>query len=397
MNQDRWRLPEGIDELLPDAALALELLRRRVVDLYLGWGYELVAPPFIEYLESLLVGTGHEFDLQTFKLTDQLTGRTMGVRADMTPQVARIDAHRLRRDTPSRLCYMGTVLRTLPDGFAGGRSPLQLGAELYGHSGAESDAEVAALMVETLALAGIESPFVDLGHVGIFSALAAQAGLSATEEATLFEMLQRKSRPEIELFLRELELDAELRRMLALLAELNGDREVLERARVELAAAGEAVHAALAYLARVADLLLARGVSAELHFDLAELRGYHYHTGVVFAAYVPDCGQEIARGGRYDDIGRAFGRARPATGFSTDLKMLSSLREARADPAAAPPRGVFVPADAAPSGLWDEIARLRAAGERVICELPGQRGDARASGCDRRLVYRDKHWTLADV
>jgi len=140
MNQDRWRLPEGIDELLPDAALALELLRRRVVDLYLGWGYELVAPPFIEYLESLLVGTGHEFDLQTFKLTDQLTGRTMGVRADMTPQVARIDAHRLRRDTPSRLCYMGTVLRTLPDGFAGGRSPLQLGAELYGHSGAESEA-----------------------------------------------------------------------------------------------------------------------------------------------------------------------------------------------------------------------------------------------------------------
>jgi len=396
MNQDRWRLPEGIDELLPDAALALELLRRRVVDLYLGWGYELVAPPFIEYLESLLVGTGHEFDLQTFKLTDQLTGRTMGVRADMTPQVARIDAHRLRRDTPSRLCYMGTVLRTLPDGFAAGRSPLQLGAELYGHAGAESDAEVAALMVETLALGGIETPFVDLGHVGIFRALAALAGLSAVEEATLFEMLQRKSRPEIELFLAELELDAEPRRMLALLAELNGGREVLERARVELAAAGEAVYTALAYLARVADLLVARGVTAELHFDLAELRGYHYHTGVVFAAYIPGRGQEVARGGRYDDIGRAFGRARPATGFSTDLKMLNSLSEARAASPAAP-NGVFVPADAAPDGLWDEIARLRGAGERVICELPGQRGDAAASGCDRRLVYRNNHWILADV
>jgi ATP phosphoribosyltransferase regulatory subunit len=315
----------------------------------------------------------------------------MGVRADMTPQVARIEAHRLRQASPTRLCYTGTVLRTRPDGFAGGRSPLQLGAELYGNSAPESDAEIVALLVETLALAGVSDVFLDLGHVGIYRGLARQAGLTEREEAQLFEMLQRKSRPEIELFLAELDIPDEPRRMLSVLPELNGGSEVLARARRELSAASDAVKQAMDYLQRLSELLAARGIDLPLHFDLAELRGYHYHSGIVFAAYAAGKGQEIARGGRYDDIGRAFGRARPATGFSTDLKTLIALRPAAGERSTG---GVFVPADSPQDGLWDEIARLRAQGERVVCELPGQRGGATEARCDRVLRNQDNSWTL---
>ncbi len=388
---DRWLLPEGIEELLPPQARRLETLRRRLLDLYASWGYAQVMPPFIEYLESLLVGSGSDLDLETFKLTDQLTGRLMGVRADMTQQVARIDAHRLQRAAPTRLCYLGTVLRTRPGGPGGSRSPLQVGAELYGHAGVESDAEVVALMLETLEACGIGDVHLDLGHVGIFRALAAAAGLDATGEAELFEMLQRKARAELESALADLAPDHAAR--LLALVDLNGGDEVLDAARTQLDGAGDAVDAALDSLAAVVAVLRRERPDLVLHFDLAELRGYRYHTGVVFAALVPGHGEAIARGGRYDDLGRYFGRARPATGFSADLRTLLHLGDAEAT--ASPDSGIFAPANAEPL-LCTRIRELRAAGERVVRALPGQAGGAAEMGCDRELVRLGQEWVVRE-
>lgn len=395
-DKDRWLLPEGIEELLPEAAARLEQLRRALLDLYSSWGYELVMPPFIEYLESLLTGTGGDLDLQTFKLTDQLTGRLMGVRADMTPQAARIDVHQLKRDVPVRLCYLGTVLHTRPDGFAGSRSPLQVGAELYGHAGIESDVEVLCLMLETLALTGVRQVHVDLGHVGIFRALARQARLDPGQEASLFDALQRKALPEIRERLGQYSIAPDAGRMLLELAQLNGGDEVLAGAAGALRGASDQALAALENLRLVATALRRRVPGLPLYFDLAELRGYRYQTGVVFAAFVPGYGQEIARGGRYDDIGRVFGRARPATGFSTDLKTLMALGDGSAG-APVTAGGIFAPwsDDAA---LQAMIRELRLQGERVIWCLPGQTGCARQMGCDRVLVQRAGAWqvTAAD-
>lgn len=389
---DRWLLPEGIVELLPAQAQQLEQLRRRLLDSFDAWGYELVMPPLIEYLESLQVGTGNDLDLQTFKLTDQLTGRLMGVRADMTPQVARIDAHVLKRDLPTRLCYIGPVLHTRPSGFERSRAPLQVGAELYGHAGIESDVEILRLMVETLKQAGVENIHIDLGHVGIYRELVKEAGLSAEQEVTLFEALQRKAKPEIDACLAQWSVGQPLRRRLAGLVELNGDRAVLAQANEVFGGAGIGVKAALENLTRIAAMAERHIGDLPLYFDLAELRGYRYQTGVVFAAFVPGHGQEIARGGRYDDIGKAFGRARPATGFSSDLKTLVSLSRKH------PPQtaGIFAPAleDAA---LDAKIAALRARGERVVAMLPGQTGEAGDFGCDRLLRQGDKGWEVVPV
>ncbi|MGD8497350.1 MAG: ATP phosphoribosyltransferase regulatory subunit [Chromatiales bacterium] len=390
---DRWLLPEGIDEALPAEAERLEAYRRRLIDLYHAWGYELVMPPFIDYLDSLLTGTGHDLDLKTFKLTDQLSGRLLGLRADMTPQVARIDAHRMRPEGANRLCYLGTVLHTRPDGFASTRAPLQVGAELYGHAGPDSDLEIIRLTLETLRVCGIESVYMDLGHVGIYRALIDQAGLTADQQGELFDMLQRKALPEIEAHVGSLGLGADLESMLLALSELNGGDEVLESARRVLEPAGEPVRLALDYLADLADRVRLYYPQVSLHFDLAELRGYHYHTGLLFAAYVPGEGQEIARGGRYDEIGAVFGRARPATGFSTDLKTLVRLS---AEPWEAASRAIWAPAEA-DAGLEAEIARLRAAGERVIQALAGEQLDPRGQGCDRRLVRRGEGWQIEGV
>ena len=388
MHNDRWLLPEGIEEILPPQAAQLEQTLRRLLDLYQGWGYELVMPPFIEFLDSLLIATGQDLDLHTFKLTDQLTGRLMGLRSDMTPQVARIDAHCLKRQVPTRLCYMGTVLRTVPATHGGNRSPMQVGVELYGHAGVESDIEVLRLMVQTLHSAGIEHVYLDLGHVGIFRNLASQASLSEAVEAQFFDALQRKAKPEIDALLATLDLDEAERMMLATLADLHGDRTVLDTARRQLAVAGDAVADCLTTLERIADAV-AGLEHVSLHFDLAELRGYHYHTGVVFAAFVPGQGQAIAQGGRYDDIGKAFGVARPATGFSTDLKNVL----AQVPGVAPPPRGIFAPSGEQPE-LFAQIASLRQAGERVIQALPGQQGDAAAMGCDRKLSQEQGQWVV---
>ena len=386
---DRWLLPEGIEEVLPKEAKRLEQLRRTLLDTYETWGYDLVIPPFIEYLESLLTGTGNDLDLQTFKLTDQLTGRLMGIRADMTPQVARIDAHQLNRETPTRLCYIGTVLHTRTDGFAGSRSPLQVGAELYGHAGIESDVEVITLMLETLALSGVEMPFVDLGHVGIYRELVKQSGLSEDQEATLFDCLQRKANTEIAIYLSEWNLDKNLSTAIAALTRLNGDKSILAEAKSILSKAGKGVANALTELTNISELLQQRVPNLKVNFDLAELRGYHYHTGMVFAAYVAGRGQAVAQGGRYDDIGEVFGRARPATGFSTDLKTLLSLSTHKNNQLAA----IFAPADNDPE-LQKVILDLRQKGEKVVCGLPNQTGNAKDMGCDRELVKDGSGWKV---
>jgi ATP phosphoribosyltransferase regulatory subunit len=388
--KNRWLLPEGIEELLPEPAARLEQLRRELLDLYRGWGYQLIIPPFVDYLDSLLTGSGHDLDLQTFKLIDQMSGRLLGLRADMTPQAARIDAHGLKREAPSRLCYLGTVLHTRPDGFAGSRSPMQVGAELFGHAGAESDVEILQLMVATLGLTGIDDVFIDLGHVGIYRGLARDASLDAEQEAFLFDALQRKAIPEINEFLGTLELSTAQRERLAGLATLNGDRDVLPRARELLTGSSNSVIDALDDLEQIADLAARRLPDISLHFDLAELRGYQYQTGVVFAAFVADRGQEIARGGRYDDIGKVFGVARPATGFSTDLRSLMELGN-RQWPAL--PGGILAPAED-DAALTETIATLRAGGEIVVRQLHGQAGNVAETGCDRVLRWDGSQWVV---
>lgn len=393
-NTNRWLLPDGIDEFLPPQAEALEHLRRDLLDMFFSWGYELVIPPLIEYLESLLVGTGNDLDLETFKLIDQATGRLMGLRADITPQAARIDAHRLNRDSPVRLCYLDPVVHTRRNGFASSRNPIQVGAELYGHAGIESDIEMLRLMVRTLRVAGLDLFHIDLGHVGIFRALAADAGLDDEQEAILFDALQRKARPEIEAFLGSLAIGDRQRRRLIALVDLNGGDGVLDEARSLLKGAGTAVETALDSLQQMAEAAQCQLATINLHFDLAELRGYRYQSGVVFAAFVPGHGWEIARGGRYDEIGHFFGRTRPATGFSTDLKTLLALSPAAASP---PRKAILSPPWTGDDELRNLIRRLRKQGERVIYTLPGQEGDPGAMGCDRIIEHRDGGWTVVGI
>lgn len=377
----------------PLQAERLEKMRRSLLDQFHSWGYQLVLTPFIEYVESLLVGTGNEMDLQTFKIVDQISGRMLGIRADMTPQVARIDSCRLKQDVPTRLCYMGTVLHTRPQGFDGNRSPLQLGAELYGHAGAESDAEILNLMVATIEGAGIQGAHIDLGHVGIFRTLMREIGFSHDQEMELFDALQCKDIPGIDGFLDAHKVSGAQHDMLVALPQLNGDHRVLSEARKVLSAAGKDVAAAIDNLERIAELAQQRMANIPLNFDIAELRGYQYQTGAVFAAYVPGHGQEVARGGRYDEIGAAFGRARPATGFSADLKTLQLLSEQSHSPAL----GILANVDFNDAACLSKLAAIRESGERVVEQLPGQVSDPEQQQCDRQLVKQGDDWVVEKI
>jgi len=386
--KQHWILPEGIDEILPVQAARFESMRRLLLDMYATWGYELVIPPTIDFIESLLTGTGHDLDLQTFKLVDQISGRTLGLRADMTPQVARIDAHQLQREVPTRLCYIGTVLRTRPESIGDSRSPLQVGAELYGHAGVESEVEIIGLMLQTFSVLDVNDIYLDIGNVDIYRGLAKQAGLSEEVEGQLFDMLQRKAITEINELLDSLDLDDGMKTMLSGLSSLNGGKEVFIKAKILLADADAAVIDAIDYLEQTAELMWQRFGDIKVHFDLSELQGYHYKTGVVFAAFVPQLGQAIARGGRYDDIGKVFGRARAATGFSTDLKVLNQLSKKQFAAA----EKIFAPS-VDDQHLKEKIAGLRAEGRVVIEQLPGQDTDADAMGCDKNLRLVDGQWT----
>jgi len=391
-NNNRWLLPEGIDEVLPPQAHQLDAFCRKLIDLYSSWGYQLVKPTLIEYLDSLLTGTGGDLDLRTFKLTDQLTGKMMGVRADMTPQVARIDVHILKRTTPTRLCYLGPVLHTRPESHGETRIPLQVGAELYGHAGIESDAEILSLMLRTLNVLEIRNIHVDLGHIGIYRGLADTLDISKQQGSLLFDTLQRKAATELKEEIDDWSIPTHVADMLLYLMDLNGGIEVLDEARNKLAKAGKSVLQCIDELQKVAELYMQHSQATSLYFELAELRGYHYHAGLVFAAYIPGHGQEIARGGRYDDVGHAFGRPRPAVGFSTDIKALFNL-VSRPDIG---PKGIFAPVSELP-GLIEQVESLRQEGNIVIYQLPGQMGGAKEMDCDRELVLEGRTWKVKRI
>ncbi|MGB1560739.1 MAG: ATP phosphoribosyltransferase regulatory subunit [Sinimarinibacterium flocculans] len=325
MLDEQWMLPEGVDETLPPLAWQMEALRRKLLDHYRKRGYELILPPLIEHLDTLLTGTAQGLERQTFKLTDPASGRLLGLRADMTPQAARIAARRYGDRPTVRLCYLGSVLRTEPDNLGGPRSPRQVGCELFGVPGIAGDLEVLELLRSTLRLAGVRRLHLDLGHVGIYRALTARVGLDADDESALFDILQRKSHPDLADFARARGLRPRQATAISQLMDLNGDVSIVARARELLKVGGEAVAEALDLLQRVVDELGRVAPRLDIHVDLAELRGYRYHTGIVFAAFVPGHGREIARGGRYDGVGAAFGAARPATGFSADLNELLRL------------------------------------------------------------------------
>lgn len=385
---DRWLLPDGVEDILPPTASRIEALRRDLLDRWQRWGYELISPPMIEYLESLLTGTGNDLDLQTFKLTDQLTGRLMGVRADMTPQAARIDAHGLRRAGVTRLCYAGHVLHTRPFSMTSGRSPLQAGCELFGSSVLAADEEIISLMLESLAAAGASRVHLDLSHVAIYQELAAAAGLTAEREAAVFDAVRRKSIPELHELLGDQPPGSAGAQLLAL-APLVGGRETLTQAKQILVNASTRVETALAELAQIAECVTARFPEVDLGFDFCELRGYNYHTGLVFAAYAPGAEQALAQGGRYDAIGEDFGRARPATGFSADLRRLVRMPDA-VDLSSG--GAVF-----APVGDDPELrARVQALREKhtVIQALPGEKAETAMARCDRQLVLRGKEWIV---
>lgn len=379
-----WLLPEYIADALPQEAMQIERLRRKVLDLFRVHGYELVMPPLLEYLESLLTGSGSDLKLRTFKLVDQLSGRTLGVRADMTPQVARIDAHLLNRQGVTRLCYCDSVLHTLPASQAASREPIQLGAELYGYAGIEADLEAIRLLADALAAAGTPASRIDIGHVGVFRSLVHAAALDLEIEARILQLLQVKDVPG----LRECcnEIAEPYRSAFLRLPELYGGVDFLETAAHQLPAIPEITDA-------LASLKALRRAMPDLplSFDLADLRGYHYHNGVVFAAYYPGFPSAIARGGRYDGVGKDFGRARPATGFSMDLREIARLAVVREGTGA-----ILSPYSAINPELAAVVAELRQRGEVVVELLPGEVLNE-GPECNRRLINCDGQWIIQAI
>jgi ATP phosphoribosyltransferase regulatory subunit len=378
-----WLLPENIEDILPPEAQRVERLRAKLLELFRVHGYELVIPPLLEYLESLLTGTGHDLDLRTFKLVDQISGRTMGLRADITPQVARIDAHLLNRKGVTRLCYAGSVLHTRPRGLNTTREPLQIGAEIYGHAGIESDLEAQQLLGKALAACGIRNARLDVGHVAVFRSICRHGGVGADLESELHDALEAKDLPALRAVTRR--LPAATRAALLVLPELYGDGAVLNRA-VRVLPKYPGIGAALRDLG-----VLMRNSGLPVSVDLADLRGYHYHSGVVFAAYAPGVANAVALGGRYDEVGKAFGRARSATGFSMDLREV-----ARAAPPEVNVRGIRAPWSSDPK-LVAAIEKLRAAGKLVVVDLPGHAATRGQLGCDREFAKRSGKWVVKKI
>ena len=382
---DRWLLPDGVEDMLPSQAKKLEEVRRRLLDLFSTWGYDYVIPPMIEYLESLLTGTGGDLDLKTFKVVDFLTGRTMGVRADITPQVARIDAHSLNRDGVARLCYAGTVVQAQTDSMLASRTPLSVGAELFGDSTSKADTEIVSLMVESLKSLGFDAVHVDLGDVDIFRQLMLSFKLNADQQELLFEAVQRKSVAEISSHCATFCLSEADSLLLTQLPGLTGNDSVLESAR-SLFKAHKGIVASIDNLQQVADTIAGRFTDLDIYFDLSELRGYAYHTGIVFAAYVDGSRSVVAKGGRYDRIGDVFGReARGATGFSIDVRSLTEKvmfpEESR--------KCIWIPE--VPTGeedsLWQQIQQLRVEGYIVV-------ESGQPDGFDHHLDFQDGQWQL---
>jgi len=379
-----WVLPDHIADVLPSEARHIEELRRLYLDTARGYGYELVMPPLLEYLESLLSGTGRALDLQTFKLVDQLSGRTLGLRADTTPQVARIDAHLLNRAGVTRLCYCGPVLHTRPDRPFATREPLQFGAEIYGHAGIEADLEVFHLALDSLKAVAIHQFTVDLSDARIVPALLTGVSLTTQEHDALHSALAAKDTLGVQTLTKG--LPASVQEALVALVGMYGDVSVLAQAEKTFAG-WPVVMRALAEMRQIAANLS----DVALTFDLADLRGYAYYSGVRFAIYVQGASDALVRGGRYDEVGAVFGRKRPAVGFSLDLKELVSVVPERPLKAA-----IRAPWGTAP-GLREAIATLRAQGEIVVCVLPGHESEVDEFDCDRELIEVDGQWAVQAV
>jgi ATP phosphoribosyltransferase regulatory subunit len=380
-----WLLPEHIADVLPVEARRIEELRRRLLDRAHAYGYELIAPPMLEHLESLLSGTGHELDLRTFKLVDQLSGRSLGLRADTTIQAARIDAHLLNRAGVTRLCYCGPVLHTRPSGLYATREPLQFGAEVFGHEGLEADLEVLDLAVDCLRLAGIDEPVLDLADARILRGVLAGLPLDGSVLTGIVEALSLKDASG--LAARSAALPAETREALDALLQLYGGGEVLAVARERLPARPQ-VQEAIEQLAWLGQHLPSAHPGVRVGFDLSDMSGYAYYSGPRFALYGTGATDPLARGGRYDEVGAAFGRNRPAAGFSLDLKALAAV-------------GRPAPAAAAIQAPWGEDAGLRAAvralrdaGETVVAVLPGHAVESAGFECDRELVHVAGRWAV---
>lgn len=381
-----WLLPEYIEDVLPAEAMRIEVLRRKLLDLFKVHGYQYVIPPMLEYMESLITGVGHDLDLATFKVVDQLTGRLMGVRADMTPQAARIDAHLLNHQGVTRLCYAGSVLRTKPDGLALTREPLQIGAELYGHAGIESDIQIQRLLIKALQAIGIDEIHLDFSHVNVFGSLIETSQVDPQLEQDLYAALQSKDQPAVASLTKT--LDHTTREALLNLTELNGDKAILAKA-FNVLPATPAIKKALDSLQQVSHAIDQLGASVS--FDLSELRGYHYHSGIVFAAYAQGYKGPLALGGRYDEVGQSFGRARPATGFSLDLRgVVSALPPAKSDMA------IYAPASD-DGALANKIESLRSEGHVVIEALAGSDADLAELNCNRKLEHYNSGWHVVDV
>lgn len=379
-----WLLPENIADVLPSEARKIEELRRLLLDKFQSYGYEFVMPPLLEYIESLLTGAGQDMDLRTFKLVDQLSGRTMGVRADMTTQVARIDAHLLNRQSITRLCYAGSVLHTRPSGLHATREPIQIGVEIYGHAGLEADLEIQELVLASLSIANISQVRLDLCHVGVLKALLENDISAQQYESEIFALLEAKDLPALETLTKNFK--PIIRQALLDLPHLYGDISVVEKARKILPPL-DGITVALNEL----DYLLKLAGSATVTIDLADLRGYHYHSGVMFNVFVPGLPNPVARGGRYDHVGEAFGRARPATGFSLDLRELARLM-----PSAERKDAIMAPWNQ-DAELKKKIKELRSSGEIVIQNFPGQENDLDEFDCKRAVVFDGREWILNSV
>ncbi|MBF1258007.1 ATP phosphoribosyltransferase regulatory subunit [Lautropia mirabilis] len=388
--KNRWLLPEGISDLLPDAAQDLEGLRRALLDTYRRHGFELVLPPLVEYLDSLLIGSGGDLDLKTFKLVDQLSGQSLGVRADITPQVSRIDAHLLQQRDINRLCYAASVLRTRPSGQEGSREPIQIGAEVYGHAGIEADIEVIDLLLQSLALAELGPVRLDINHLGLASLLLAE--LEGVDEEAVLQLLQARDLPSLRELLAPWSQQPAAAALLALPECFGPAESAMARARTVLAPWPQATSHLDALDAVLGSLRLARHAGqVSLAIDLADVQGFRYHTGLGFAAYVEGHARAVGRGGRYDGIGTAFGRGRPATGFSLDLRELVELRRDRHTP----PAIIVAPWSDDPA-LLAFIDTLRAQGETVLQLLPGQDAQRLAGvSADRTIGFIHGQWRLA--
>ena len=388
--KNRWLLPEGISDLLPDAAQDLEGLRRALLDTYRRHGFELVQPPLVEYLDSLLIGSGGDLDLKTFKLVDQLSGQSLGVRADITPQVSRIDAHLLQQRDINRLCYAASVLRTRPSGQEGSREPIQIGAEVYGHAGIEADIEIIDLLLQSLALAELGPVRLDINHLGLASLLLAE--LEGVDEEAVLQLLQARDLPSLRELLAPWSQQPAAAALLALPECFGPAESAMARARTVLASWPQATPHLDALDAVLGSLRLARHAGqVSLAIDLADVQGFRYHTGLGFAAYVEGHARAVGRGGRYDGIGAAFGRGRPATGFSLDLRELVELRRDRHTP----PAIIVAPWSDDPA-LLAFIDTLRAQGETVLQLLPGQDAQRLAGvSADRTIGFIHGQWRLA--